>query len=98
MTARPEGSAGSAARMAWIAGWPARTVLLALIGLYRVSLGRLVGDRCRFYPSCSAYADRAIRQVGALRGSALAVWRVVRCSPLSKGGIDHPPLGWRAAG
>jgi uncharacterized protein len=80
-------------RWLWVAGAPARLVALAPIRLYRVSVGRAVGGRCRFYPSCSEYAEVAIRRMGAVRGSALALWRIVRCSPLSRGGVDHPPRG-----
>ena len=72
-------------------GWPAREGLLGLVVAYRATLGRLTAGRCRFYPSCSEYAMRAIRDAGALRGLALAAWRVARCSPLSAGGVDHPP-------
>ncbi len=75
----------------WIAGWPARQVLFGLVMAYRITLGRLTAGRCRFYPSCSEYALRAIRDSGAVRGLALAAWRVARCSPLSAGGVDHPP-------
>ena len=81
-------------RISWVlraAGWPARTVLIGLIRLYRVTLSGLMGGRCRFHPSCSAYAEAAIREAGAVRGTALSVWRVVRCSPLSRGGVDPPP-------
>jgi putative membrane protein insertion efficiency factor len=78
-------------RLLWFAGWPVRLALLSTIRLYRATLGPAVGARCRFYPSCSSYAERAIADLGALQGVALATWRVIRCSPLSKGGIDHPP-------
>jgi len=77
--------------MIWMAGWPVRSLLLLLIRGYRVSLGRMMAGRCRFYPSCSEYAETAVRDLGATRGGALAVWRVLRCSPLTRGGIDHPP-------
>lgn len=76
----------------WNLGWPARTLLLGLINAYRVSLSGVMGGGCRFHPSCSEYAREAIRNVGALRGSALSLWRVVRCSPLSAGGVDRPPV------
>ena len=72
-------------------GTPFRLGLLGLIGLYRVTVGQLAGGRCRFYPSCSAYAEEAIRELGAARGSALAAWRVLRCGPWTAGGVDHPP-------
>ncbi len=75
----------------WALGAPARLALLALVRLYRLTLSGMVGGNCRFYPSCSQYAEQAIRNVGAVRGSALAFWRVLRCSPLSKGGVDAPP-------
>jgi putative membrane protein insertion efficiency factor len=74
-----------------MAGGPVRLLLLGLIRVYRITLGQLVGGGCRFYPSCSAYAEEAIRNTGAIRGSLLSVWRVARCSPLSKGGVEHPP-------
>jgi uncharacterized protein len=83
----------AASRVAWAAGWPVRAVLVLLIRTYRLTLGQVIGGNCRFYPSCSAYAERAVRELGAVRGSALSVWRVLRCSPLTSGGVDHPPMG-----
>jgi len=77
--------------MLWRAGWPVRILLVALIRLYRVTLGAVLVSGCRFHPSCSVYAERAILSVGAVRGSLLALWRILRCSPLSAGGVDHPP-------
>jgi putative membrane protein insertion efficiency factor len=76
----------------WAAGAPARWVALGLIAIYRLTLGALVGGNCRFHPSCSRYAELAIRRVGAVKGSALALWRVLRCSPFSPGGVDYPPV------
>ena len=72
-------------------GAPLRLLLLGLILGYRATFGRLLAGRCRFHPSCSAYAADAIRIHGAARGTALAVWRVLRCSPLTAGGIDPVP-------
>jgi putative membrane protein insertion efficiency factor len=77
--------------MAWTAGAPVRAVLIGAISAYRLLLGGMLAGRCRFHPSCSAYALDAIRIHGALRGSALAVWRVLRCSPLTAGGVDPVP-------
>jgi uncharacterized protein len=79
-------------------GWPLRTLLLGLLGLHRRVLSPALGARCRFHPSCSLYAAEAIRTHGAAKGSALALWRLARCSPLSSGGIEPvPPHGrWRA--
>jgi uncharacterized protein len=75
----------------WALGWPLRLGLLSLIRAYRYTLGKLIGARCRFYPSCSEYAEQAIARAGAARGLILTAWRVCRCSPLSIGGVDHPP-------
>lgn len=79
-------------RFTWAAGWPARQALVGLVVAYRSTFGRVTAGRCRFYPSCSEYALEAIRGAGAVRGLLLAAWRVARCSPLSAGGIDHPPV------
>jgi uncharacterized protein len=46
---------------------------------------------CRFYPTCSEYGFKSINQYGLIRGSALTAWRILRCNPFSKGGIDEPP-------
>lgn len=66
-------------------------VLIALLRVYQVVISPLIGPRCRFYPSCSNYAIEAMRVHGALRGSGLAAWRVLRCNPLSNGGLDPVP-------
>jgi putative membrane protein insertion efficiency factor len=78
-------------RLAWIAGAPLRAILLGAIRAYRVTLSGWLGGQCRFYPTCSHYAEDAIRTHGAHRGSALAVWRVLRCNPFGKGGVEHVP-------
>ena len=76
-------------RAAWFAGAPVRAVEIGLIRLYRVTLSGWLGGQCRFYPTCSHYAEDAIRERGALRGTAMAAWRILRCNPFGKGGIDH---------
>lgn len=69
-----------------------RTLLLGLIRLYQLTLSRLLPpDTCRFYPSCSRYGFEAIRKHGAIRGSLLAAWRVLRCNPFNPGGFDPVP-------
>jgi putative membrane protein insertion efficiency factor len=75
-----------------------RLLLVGLILGYRKVLSPLLGPRCRFYPSCSAYALDAVRVHGAAKGTALATWRVCRCHPWTPGGVDHvPPKGaWRS--
>jgi uncharacterized protein len=84
-------AAGRARRALWLGGWPVRFAMLSLVRIYRLTLGQVIGGGCRFYPSCSAYAEQAIGGLGVLRGLSLTVWRVLRCSPLSKGGVDYPP-------
>lgn len=78
-------------RAPWWAGAPVRAALIGLIRLYRVTLGQLLGGQCRFYPSCSSYAEGAIRELGWIRGSVLSIWRIARCNPFSAGGVDYPP-------
>lgn len=87
-----------ASRLLWAVGLPARAVILGVIELYRHTLGPLLGGRCRFHPSCSTYALEAVRTHGAFKGSLLAAWRVLRCSPLTAGGIDPVPVRgeWRS--
>jgi hypothetical protein len=80
-----------ARRTLWIAGTPARSVLVSLIRVYRATLSGWLGGQCRFYPSCSRYAETAIRTHGATKGVILATWRVLRCNPFGKGGIEHVP-------
>jgi uncharacterized protein len=63
-------------------------VVLAPIRAYRRWISPLLGPRCRYYPTCSAYAEQAVRELGVVRGTILAVWRVLRCNPLSSGGLD----------
>ena len=62
--------------------------LLALIALYQRWISPAFPRRCRYEPTCSAYAAEAIRELGPVRGTVLAVWRVLRCNPFSRGGID----------
>lgn len=68
-----------------------KRLLLGLIKAYRYLLSPLLGPSCRFYPTCSAYAVEAIDTHGALRGSWLAVRRILKCHPWHPGGIDPVP-------
>ncbi len=68
-----------------------RHCLILLIRTYQLLLSPLLGNHCRFYPSCSQYAVEAIERHGAWRGSLLAVRRLLRCHPWHPGGIDPVP-------
>jgi putative membrane protein insertion efficiency factor len=72
----------------------ARRVAISPIRLYQKAISPALGPRCCFAPSCSDYAIQAIGEYGILRGLVLAVWRVLRCNPLSHGGLD-PVSGQR---
>jgi uncharacterized protein len=72
-----------------LAGAPVRVLEIGLIRLYRATLSGWLGGQCRFYPTCSQYAEDAIRERGAAKGTLLAAWRILRCNPFGAGGIDH---------
>ena len=63
-------------------------VLLAPIRAYQRFISPALPRRCKYYPTCSAYAVDAVREFGVLRGVVLAVWRLLRCNPFSHGGYD----------
>ena len=66
-----------------------RSVVQAPIRLYQRVLSPLMPARCKYHPTCSEYAVQAIRMHGVMRGLVLAGWRLLRCNPLSNGGIDR---------
>jgi putative membrane protein insertion efficiency factor len=68
-----------------------RTALVIVIRAYRVVLSPLIGDCCRFEPSCSAYCIEALQKHGAIRGLWLGVKRICRCHPFHPGGLDPVP-------
>ena len=67
-------------------------VLIAPIRFYQRFITPYTPATCRYYPTCSAYAVTALRSRGALVGTLLTVWRLLRCNPWSEGGVDHVPL------
>ena len=68
-----------------------REIFIFPIKLYQRFISPYTAAHCKYYPTCSAYAVTAIRKHGVLYGGALAVWRILRCNPWSKGGIDPVP-------
>lgn len=68
-----------------------QNLLIGVIRLWRLLISPLYGPTCKYYPSCSAYGLEAVRRHGAVRGSALTVWRILRCNPWSDGGVDDVP-------
>ncbi|MGH8970267.1 MAG: membrane protein insertion efficiency factor YidD [Actinomycetes bacterium] len=68
-----------------------RRLLILPIRVYQLVVSPLLGPRCRFYPSCSAYAIEAIATHGALRGLYLGTRRLLRCHPWNPGGVDPVP-------
>ncbi len=64
---------------------------LSLIGIYRYLISPLLGSHCRFYPTCSHYAEDAYKRYGFLKGSYLTIRRLLKCHPWHAGGIDPVP-------
>jgi uncharacterized protein len=64
-------------------------LLIAPIRAYQRWISPALAPRCRYYPTCSAYAVQAIRELGPVRGAILAGWRLLRCNPFSHGGVDE---------
>jgi len=68
-----------------------RNVAVAFIRGWRAVISPLYGNVCRYHPTCSAYGLGAVQQFGILHGGAMTLWRIVRCNPWSRGGIDDVP-------
>ncbi len=68
-----------------------KALLLLLIRFYRFAISPWLGSSCRFHPSCSAYAMEALEKHGVIKGSWLAIWRILRCHPWCDGGHDPVP-------
>ena len=70
----------------------ARFPLLLLFRLYQNTLSLTIpGGTCRFYPTCSHYGYQAVYKYGAIKGTLMAIWRVLRCNPWNPGGFDPVP-------
>lgn len=71
-----------------------KKLLIGLIRIYQKYFSPLKTTRCPYFPTCSAYGLEAIEKNGALIGTVLAAWRVLRCNPFSRGGYDPVPV-WK---
>ena len=65
-----------------------KKIFIYLIEKYQKYISPTLGNNCKYYPSCSEYTKQAIEKYGALKGSFLGIWRILRCNPFSKGGYD----------
>lgn len=72
-------------------GGIAARALAGMVRGYQLIVSPWFAPTCRYYPSCSSYAIGSLRTHGAIKGSALAGWRLLRCNPWSRGGVDHVP-------
>ena len=68
-----------------------KALLVRLITLYQLTLSFLIGNQCRFHPTCSQYTKEAIKQHGSLKGSMLGAKRICSCHPWHEGGYDPVP-------
>lgn len=66
-------------------------IVRLLIRGYQKFISPLFPPRCKYYPTCSAYAIKALEKHGFIKGMILAVWRILRCNPWSRGGVDYVP-------
>lgn len=65
-------------------------ILIKLVRVYQIFLSPIMGQQCRFSPTCSAYFIEAVEKYGAVVGSAKGIWRICRCNPFHSGGHDPP--------
>ena len=68
-----------------------KRLLIRLVRFYQKGISPLKPPCCKYIPTCSQYAVEALERFGALKGTALAVWRILRCNPFSRGGYDPVP-------
>jgi putative membrane protein insertion efficiency factor len=95
MTPEPQPVERQAKRPWW--KWPSHALTQVMVGFIRVYqrfISPLTGPSCRYHPSCSAYAVKALQVHGPFKGLVLGTWRILRCNPFTKGGFDPvPPRG-----
>jgi len=63
-------------------------LFIQLIRFYQLTISPWLGPKCRFYPSCSNYFIDALQKKGLIKGTALGIWRILRCQPFNRGGYD----------
>lgn len=68
-----------------------KKIIIFSIKLYQKYISPMKSTKCPYFPSCSQYGLEAVEKYGALKGSLLVVWRILRCNPFSKGGYDPVP-------
>lgn len=68
-----------------------KKLLLRMIRFYQKKISPLSGPHCKYIPTCSQYGLEAIERFGAFKGTALTIWRILRCNPFSNGGYDPVP-------
>lgn len=68
-----------------------KKILIRMIRFYQKNISPLKSTKCPYYPTCSNYALQAVEKYGAFKGAVLALWRIIRCNPFSKGGYDPVP-------
>lgn len=68
-----------------------RKILVLFVRVYRYAVTPFLGNNCRFYPTCSSYAEQALTEHGPVKGSWLAMRRICRCHPWHPGGVDPVP-------
>lgn len=71
---------------------PVTALLMAAVGWYQRNISPGLPRSCRYSPSCSQYAMEALGTHGVIKGTLLSVWRILRCNPWSKGGVDRVPV------
>jgi len=67
-----------------------KKIVIAFLKVYQKIISPIYPSSCRFYPSCSNYAIMSVEKYGVVKGLLKAIWRVLRCNPFSKGGVDYP--------
>lgn len=75
--------------------WMIKNCILLLLKLYKKCLSPLLGNNCRFYPSCSDYMYTAVNRFGIFKGVFLGTKRILKCNPLHPGGIDYVPENYK---